>query len=73
MFNDIGMLNVKLDRETASNITALTLRDSLQYLEEELRQHKEEGEWLHPEDAYSSEFVLIPALRALIPYFGGPL
>jgi len=62
---------LELDYETADRITVLSLKDQLGYLKEELRLHLEEGQYLHPEDAYKSEHVLIPALETLIDYYGG--
>jgi hypothetical protein len=64
--------DVKLPREVAETITILTLQDCMEYLTEELRLHKEEGEYLHPDDAIATEYTLLPALRALIAFFGGP-
>ena len=57
------MTGLTLDWETADRITVLTLKDQLAYLKEELRLHREEGQYLHPEDAMMSEFKLIPALE----------
>ena len=57
--------------EVADGITLATLQDQLSYLKEELRAHLEDGKYLHTEDAYNSQFKLIPALELLIDYFGG--
>lgn len=65
------MTGLQLDWETADRITVLTLKEQRDYLKEELRLHQEEGQYLHPEDAYNSAFKLIPALELLIDYYGG--
>ena len=57
--------------EVADGITLANLQDQYNYLKEELRLHLEEGKYLHKEDAYNSQFKLIPALELLIEYFGG--
>lgn len=59
--------------EVADGITLATLQDQLSYLKEELRAHLEDGKYLHKEDAYNSQFKLIPALELLIDYFGGSI
>lgn len=62
---------VMLDYETADRIAVDVMKDHLEVLKEEIRLHVEEGQWLHPEDLDKSMTVLIPALEALIDYFGG--
>ena len=57
--------------EVADGITLAILQDQLGYLQEELRLHVEEGQYMHPEDYHKSMTELIPALKTLIPYFGG--
>lgn len=64
---------LEIDYETADRITLACLKDQLRYLKEEVRQHIEEGEWLHPDDYHASTTKLIPALELLIPYYGGDL
>lgn len=56
--------------EVADGITVACLQDQLEYLTEELRQHDEEGKWMHPEDAENSRLHLIPALKAILHYYG---
>lgn len=60
-----------LDMETADRITLCNLKNQLEYLEEELMEHKQNGKWMHPEDVRNSELIYIPALKALIGYYGG--
>jgi hypothetical protein len=60
-----------IPHEVADGITLATLQDQHNYLKEELRAHLVDGAYLHKEDAYNSQFKLIPALGLLIAYFGG--
>jgi hypothetical protein len=62
---------IELDFETADKITLLTMKEQLGYLKKELKNHHKKGTWMHPEDVYNSEHVLIPALEVLIDYYGG--
>ena len=65
------MSGVTLDTETVDRIALASMKDHLNYLEEELRSHEVDGTWLHPEDYHKSRTILIPALRTLIEYYGG--
>ena len=58
-----------IDFDTADRITVVNMKESLAYLEKELKDHVEKGSWLHPDDAYNSQFKLIPALKTLIKYY----
>lgn len=62
---------MEIDWETADRITLLNLQDNLKYLESELKAYKEDGQYMHPEDASHSEYIYIPALKALIKFYGG--
>ena len=64
------MTKFEIDYEVADRITLLSLKDNLEYLKKELKEHRE-GAYMHPEDAYNSEFKLIPALELLIHFYGG--
>lgn len=66
-----GGLVIPLD--VADGITVACLHQHLAYLQEEVRAHKEDGEYMHPEDYVDSTTKYIPALQILIPYFGGEL
>jgi hypothetical protein len=57
--------------EVADGITLANLQDQHAYLKEELRAHIEDGQYLHKDDAYNSQFKLLPALEVLIEYYGG--
>lgn len=59
-----------LDFETADRITVLSLRDHLNYLKQEVKDHVENGSWMHPEDFEQSVTKLIPALETILKYFG---
>ena len=65
------MSGLKIPYEVADGITVAVLKDQLRYLKEEVRQHVEEGQYMHPEDYHDSMTKLIPALEVIIPYFGG--
>lgn len=64
-------MKYEIDAETADRITLQCLKDHLAYLQEEIKDHKENGSYMHPEDVYNSENVLIPALETIIDYYGG--
>jgi hypothetical protein len=57
--------------EVADGITLVVLEDQYNYLTQELKDHKQNGKWMHPEDVVNSEQNLIPALKILIKHFGG--
>lgn len=65
------MAGLQIDYETADRIALLVMQDQLRYLKEEVREHTEEGKYMHPEDYHESMTKLIPALETLIKYFGG--
>lgn len=67
------MKELTIPFDVAESITLLTLQDHLSYLEEELKNHKENGEWMHPEDVRKSEEEWIPSLRIAIKFFGGSI
>ena len=62
---------VPIPFEVADAITKATLIEQVGYLREEVRQHMEEGGYMHPEDYNNSMVKLIPAMELLIDYFGG--
>lgn len=64
---------LEIDYETADRITVCCLQDQLRYLKQEIKEHVEEGKYLHPEDYHNSMTRLIPALEVLIDYYGGNL
>ena len=67
------MSGLEIDYDTADRITVCALQEHLGYLREEVREHVEDGAYMHPEDYRKSVEELIPALETLIPYFGGEL
>ena len=62
---------VFLDYDTADRIAICSLREHLGYLEKEVEDHETTGSWMHTEDYQQTKAVLIPALRAIIKYYGG--
>lgn len=68
---EVGERGLTIPFEVADGITLANLQDNLEYLQTELDLHKNNGEWLHPTDAYNSEFKLIPALKTIIEFYGG--
>ena len=62
---------LEIPYEVADGITLATLQDHLEYLEQELKDHLENGKWMHPEDVIKSREEYIPALKVLIKFFGG--
>ena len=65
------MKELSLPRDVADDIALTVLQDQLSHLRHELKNHREHGTWLHPEDVENSEQKLIPALETLIVFFGG--
>jgi hypothetical protein len=66
-----NMTGMTIDYETADLITKTNLKESLNYLETELRNHFVNGAYMHPEDVYHSQNEYIPALKTIIQYYGG--
>ena len=64
---------LEIDFETADRITLCCLMDQLNYLEREVAEHIGEGKYMHPDDYTLSTTKLIPALKVVIDYFGGPV
>ena len=65
------MKELTIPYEVADGITLATLQDHLNYLREELRDHRENGAYMHPDDVKKSEEEYIPALKIVIRFFGG--
>ena len=64
------MRTFEIDFETADRITLLNLQNQRDYLQEELRAHIEDGQYLHEEDVLKNH-QLIYCLDNLIAYYGG--
>lgn len=64
---------ITLDFESADRITLLNLENQLRYLEKEVLEYDGKDKWMHPDDYKESTTVLIPALKAIIKYYGGTL
>ena len=67
------MKELTIPYDVADGITLATLQDHYDYLVEELKDHKENGQWMHPDDVRNSEEKYIPSLRIIIGFFGGDL
>lgn len=65
------MKELTIPYEVADGITLATLQDHLNYLREELRDHRENDAYMHPDDVLNSEEKYIPALKIVIRFFGG--
>jgi len=65
------MKEFTIPQDAADRITLAVLEEHLSYLRQDLKSHREQGTWMHPEDVQKSEEELIPALKTLIRYFGG--
>jgi len=65
------MKELTIPYEVADKITLASLQDQLHYLKQDVRDHTEQGKWMHPEDYHMSMTKLIPALETLIDYYGG--
>ena len=57
--------------DVADRITLVCLEEQLGYLRKEVRDHIENGSYMHPEDFHNSCVNLIPALKVLVSYYGG--
>ena len=65
------MANLEIPWEVADGIVVAALKNHVGYLKEEIRQHVEEGQYMHPEDYHNSMVHLIPAMEKIISYYGG--
>ena len=65
---DEAKSGLTLDWETADKITTLCLKDAIEYLKQELEDHKN-GSWLHPEDVAMNS-VYIEAMTTVLKYYG---
>ena len=59
--------------EVAEGITLASLEDHLKMLRQEVKDHLENGSYMHPEDYENSMTRLIPSLEVLVPYYGGSI
>ena len=62
---------ILLDFDVADRIVLASMQDQLKYLKKELKDFKKGKQYMHPDDAFNSEFKFIPALETLINYYGG--
>lgn len=60
-----------LDYEIVDAIALQSLKDQLKYIKKEVKSCLKKGRYVHPEDLAHNQLVLIPALEAVIKYYGG--
>lgn len=65
------MTGLTIPFEVADGITLANLKDQLNYLQQEIKDHTENGAYMHPEDYHNSMTKLIPSLKILVEYYGG--
>ena len=65
------MNGLTLDWETADRITLASLKDQLELQEKEVKEHLENGKWMHAEDLHLATTQYIPALKTVIKFYGG--
>ena len=65
------MKELTIPYEAADKITVTVLEEQLALLREEVKNHTENGVWMHPDDYHNSMTKLIPSLEVIIKYFGG--
>jgi len=61
---------ITIDYETADRITLATLIEQRNYLKKEMKEHHENGAYLHPEDVVNNT-KMIKHISKVIKYFGG--
>ena len=64
------MSNFTLPSEIVDAITLAALKEHKVYLEKELTDHFEKGDWIHPEDITENR-ELIYCMDKIIKYYGG--
>lgn len=69
--NGTEMTDILLNSETGDRIALSVLKHHLFITESMMKNHTENGAWLHDDDKLFMSNELIPSLRILIDYFGG--
>lgn len=64
-----GRIGIYLDYDTIDRITVMRLKDYLDTLEMALRNHRENNDWLHPDDIPHTERA-IDAIKIVLRDFG---
>ncbi len=59
-----------IPHEVAEGIALASMQDQLEYLQKELNDHIQHGQWLHPEDV-ANNHELVYCLKKLIRHYGG--
>jgi hypothetical protein len=65
------MRELTIPYEVADKIALSVMEDHLSSLKEDITNHTENGQWMHPEDYHEIMTKLIPSLETIIKYFGG--
>lgn len=68
--NENRELNTTIPFEVADRITVACLTEQRAYLQSELDNHIQKGDWMHPEDV-GNNFKLIYCLDEIIKHYGG--
>ena len=69
--------SLRIDFETADNITRLNLTDARDYMKSELEKYHDTMEtedpyWMHPDDVVNNQ-ILIKQIDTILNYYGGEL
>ena len=69
--------SLRIDFETADNITRLNLTDARDYMKSELQKYydtmeTEDPYWMHPDDVVNNQ-ILIKQIDSILNYYGGEL
>ena len=64
-----GRVGIYLDHDTVDKVTVMRLKDYLDTLETVLRNHRENNDWLHPDDIPHTERT-IDAIKIVLRDFG---
>jgi hypothetical protein len=63
-------MKFELDYDLVDAITLKALKNHRKMLKRQLKDHLENGSWMHPEDVVNSA-KLIDAMDVIIDYYGG--
>lgn len=64
------MSGIEIDHETADRITVSNLKNQLDLLKKQVKDHEKRGQYMHAEDYDKAKTKLIPSFKLLIEYFG---
>jgi hypothetical protein len=69
MTHEVKIPGLQIPYEVADSITLETLKASRKLLKKDMKDHKEEATYMHPED-YANNKKYIKAMKVLIAYYG---